>query len=161
LKPYAYDVFGDTEKVIRSGNWIGNDTVWRMSLDLNRILLYGNIDGTLSKNRKRYFSIVDGIISMEGNGPVAGEPKNTGIIIMGIDPAAVDAVAAKLMGFDIKKLKIVTHAFDNSEFKISQTNLDDIRCISNHTNWNKMFNAFSKDDSLHFKPHFGWKELIE
>jgi uncharacterized protein (DUF362 family) len=159
LKPYAYNVFGDTEEVIRSGNWIGNDTVWRMSLDLNRILLYGAVSGTFYNIRKRYFSIVDGIISMEGNGPVAGEPKNTGIIIMGIDPAAVDAVSAKLMGFNIDKLKIVSQAFVNNQFSISQTNFDEIRCISNHTAWNKMFKEFSKEDSLHFKPHFGWKEL--
>jgi len=159
LKPYAYDVFGDTEEVIRSGNWIGNDTVWRMSLDLNRILLYGAVNGTFYNIRKRYFSIVDGIISMEGNGPVAGEAKKTGIIIMGIDPAAVDAVCAKLMGFNIDKLKIVSQAFVNSQFRISQTELDEIRCISNHITWNKMLKEFKKEDSLHFKPHFGWKEL--
>jgi hypothetical protein len=57
LKPFAYEVFGDTEEVIRSGNWIGNDTVWRMSLDLKRILLYRNVNGTTSlKNRKRYLN---------------------------------------------------------------------------------------------------------
>jgi len=61
-KKMGYEVFGDTEEVVRSGNWHGNDTVWRMSLDLNRILLYGNPDGSLRPggSRKRYFSVVDG-----------------------------------------------------------------------------------------------------
>jgi len=162
LKKLAYKIFGNTEKVIRSGNWIGNDTVWRMSLDLNRILLYGNVNGTLSPNkRKRYFSIVDGIVSMEGNGPVAGEPKYTGLIIMGLDPAAVDAVAAKLMGFRINKLKIVLNAFEKNEFPISQVNYDDIECISNFRQWNKSLKDFIPSDSLRFKPHFGWKELVD
>ena len=39
-------VLGDSEKAIRNGNWSGNDTCWRMALDLNRALLYGNPDGT-------------------------------------------------------------------------------------------------------------------
>ena len=37
-------VFGDTEQVIRSGNWWGNDTIWRTCLDLNKILEYGNAE---------------------------------------------------------------------------------------------------------------------
>ncbi len=162
FKKTAYKVFGDTENVVRSGNWIGNDTVWRMALDLNRILLFGNVEGKLSKERrKRYFSVVDGIISMEGNGPVAGEPKYSGLIIMGIDPAAVDAVCAKIMGFKIDKLKIVLRAFDNNDFRISEVNLEDIQCISNLEKWNKMLKDFTKDDALNFEPHFGWRELIE
>ena len=40
-------VFGDTEDVVRSGRWWGNDIVWHMCLDLNKVLLYGNRDGTL------------------------------------------------------------------------------------------------------------------
>jgi hypothetical protein len=40
-------ILGETGKVIRSGNWHGNDTIWRMILDLNKILLYGNPDGTM------------------------------------------------------------------------------------------------------------------
>jgi len=36
--------FGDTEEVVRSGNWFGNDSHWRMCLDLNKLLLYGEAD---------------------------------------------------------------------------------------------------------------------
>jgi len=49
LKGLAYFIFGDTKEVIRSGNWYGNDTVWRMALDLNKILFYGNFDGTIRR----------------------------------------------------------------------------------------------------------------
>ena len=67
-------VFGDTEEVIRSGNWSGNDTVWRMCLDLNKLILYGNPDGTLrpgtAENRKRHYVLVDDIVAGErGAGP--------------------------------------------------------------------------------------------
>jgi uncharacterized protein (DUF362 family) len=44
------------------------------------------------------FSIVDGIIAMEGNGPIQGTAKPAGVLVMGDDPVAVDATAARVMG---------------------------------------------------------------
>jgi uncharacterized protein (DUF362 family) len=44
------------------------------------------------------FAIVDGIIAMEGNGPIQGAPKLAQALVMGDDPVAVDATCARLMG---------------------------------------------------------------
>ena len=44
--------FGDTQKVVRSGNWHGNDTCWRMVLDLNKCLCF--FDGTASRRNKPF-----------------------------------------------------------------------------------------------------------
>jgi uncharacterized protein (DUF362 family) len=44
------------------------------------------------------FAIVDGIIGMEGNGPIQGKPKQAGLVVMGNDPVAVDATCARVMG---------------------------------------------------------------
>jgi uncharacterized protein (DUF362 family) len=44
------------------------------------------------------FAIVDGIIGMEGNGPIQGSPKPTGVLVLGDDPVAVDATCARVMG---------------------------------------------------------------
>ena len=53
------------------GSWSGNDTVWRMSLDLSRILIYGRVDGTMSDTPQRtVLHICDGIIAGQGNGPL-------------------------------------------------------------------------------------------
>ena len=46
-------------------------------------------------------SIIDGIIGMEGNGPLDGKPVQHGLLAMGQDPLAVDIICAKLMGFSI------------------------------------------------------------
>jgi uncharacterized protein (DUF362 family) len=46
-------------------------------------------------------SIVDGIIGMEGNGPLCGKPVQHGLLAMGNDPVAVDITCAQLMGFSI------------------------------------------------------------
>ncbi len=40
-------VFGDNRETIRGGSWYGNDTLWRMVLDINKVLFYVNPDGTL------------------------------------------------------------------------------------------------------------------
>lgn len=44
------------------------------------------------------FCIVDGIVGMEGNGPVQGSPTPCGVLVCGDDPVAVDATSARLMG---------------------------------------------------------------
>ncbi len=42
--------------------------------------------------------IVDGIIGMEGDGPLHGTAKHAGLLMMGVDPLAIDATGARLMG---------------------------------------------------------------
>jgi uncharacterized protein (DUF362 family)/NAD-dependent dihydropyrimidine dehydrogenase PreA subunit len=45
-------------------------------------------------------SIVDAIVAMEGNGPSSGKPYELGLLIAGGDGVAVDAIAARTIGFD-------------------------------------------------------------
>jgi uncharacterized protein (DUF362 family) len=49
-------------------------------------------------------SIVDGIIGMEGNGPLFGKPVSHGLLAMGNDPLSVDIICARLMGFSIETI---------------------------------------------------------
>jgi uncharacterized protein (DUF362 family) len=44
------------------------------------------------------FAIVDGIMGMEGNGPIQGSPKAAGVLLFGDDPVAVDSTACRVMG---------------------------------------------------------------
>jgi uncharacterized protein (DUF362 family) len=44
------------------------------------------------------FSIVDGITGMEGDGPLEGKPKASGILVMGDDAVSVDGTCARAMG---------------------------------------------------------------
>lgn len=46
------------------------------------------------------FAIVDGVVGMEGDGPLFGDPVPSGVLVMGRDGVAVDATGARLMGFD-------------------------------------------------------------
>ncbi|HSR06255.1 MAG TPA: DUF362 domain-containing protein [Bryobacteraceae bacterium] len=46
------------------------------------------------------FAIVDGIVGMEGNGPIQGTPRAAGVVIAGASPVAVDATCCRIMGLD-------------------------------------------------------------
>jgi uncharacterized protein (DUF362 family) len=50
------------------------------------------------------FAIVDGVIGMEGNGPIQGTPKPAGVLVMGRDLVAVDSTCARIMGIDPEKM---------------------------------------------------------
>jgi uncharacterized protein (DUF362 family) len=45
----------------------------------------------------RHFAIVDGIVGMEGNGPIQGNPKPVGVLVSGKDMVAVDATCCRIM----------------------------------------------------------------
>ena len=154
--------FGDGKQVIRSGNWYGNDTTWRMVLDLNRCLLYGNPDGTLRKdNPKRYYCIIDGIVGMEGMGPMQGDPIQSNVLIGGCDPVVVDMVASRVMGFDWRKIPVIREAYNLKTYPITVTKPEDVFVESVRPEWNGRFIDIENNEFLHFKPHYGWKEHIE
>ena len=45
-------------------------------------------------------AVIDGVVGMEGDGPIDGTPVRSGIALAGTDALAVDSVGAELMGFD-------------------------------------------------------------
>ena len=161
LRAEGVKVFGATQNTIRSGNWYGNDTTWRMALDLTRCLIYGNPDGTFSKTKKRCYSVIDGVIAMEGAGPMQGDPKECGVYISGEDLASVDAVAATLMGFDWKRLPVVYEAFSRHEMPISVVNPQNIHVVSDIKDWSGGLDELSEKEHFDFVPYFGWKGHLE
>lgn len=53
----------------------------------------------------RQFCLVDGIEGMEGNGPILGVSKKSGVIVAGDHPPSVDATCCQIMGIDPEKIK--------------------------------------------------------
>jgi len=151
--------FGDTQKVVRSGNWHGNDTCWRMVLDLNKCLY--DFDGAGQPRQKplRYLAVVDGIIGGEGNGPMSPDAKPCGVILAGIHPAAVDMAAATLMGFDWQKLRLLKNSFEIQKRNFIPFRPSDISLASNKPEWDGPLGQAG--DRFAFKPHFGWVGAIE
>ena len=56
------------------------------------------------------FVIADGIIGMEGNGPLHGSPRNLGRIVLADDPVAADFICTRLMGLDPLRVKYLAQA---------------------------------------------------
>src|SRR5215467_7234089 len=56
------------------------------------------------------FVIVDGILGMEGNGPIQGTPKANGVLIFGNDAVAVDATCCRVMGLRPERVKYLAQA---------------------------------------------------
>lgn len=56
------------------------------------------------------FAIVDGIMGMEGNGPIQGTPKQANVLVFGNDPVAVDATCCRIMGLRAEKVKYLARA---------------------------------------------------
>jgi uncharacterized protein (DUF362 family) len=58
----------------------------------------------------RQFALVDGIVGMEGNGPIQGTPKHAGVLVAGADPVAVDATCCRIMRIDPLQIRYLSLA---------------------------------------------------
>ena len=56
------------------------------------------------------FAIVDGIVGMEGNGPLQGQAKRAGVLLFGDDLVATDATAARLMNIEPSRVRYLAMA---------------------------------------------------
>ncbi len=75
--------------------WPKNELHWR-GID-NSIV-------DIALTRTPDLAIVDGIVGMEGDGPLNGSPKPLGTLIMGCDPLAVDATCCRLMQLNPERI---------------------------------------------------------
>jgi uncharacterized protein (DUF362 family) len=102
------------------GSWSGNDTIWRTCLDLNRILLYGRADASMSDEpQRRVIHIVDAVVAGQGNGPLAPQPLALGLLLAGENAAAVDYVGALLLGYEPERISVVRHALEDFRWPLA------------------------------------------
>ena len=167
---YLYKIlnqpFGLLQKVYRSitgkellqghGDWHGNDTTWRMCLDLNQIVLFADSNGQLHDTpQRKYFSVVDGIIAGEADGPLSPTPKAAGYISCGMgSPFAVDYISMYQMGFDPEKLKVNRKAQEYPLFSFHPSELD-VVCVQDGDV------VGYRDVNMHFCPQRNWVGYIE
>lgn len=91
----------------------------------NKLHIVGIPQSIVELNRifRRTFAIVDGVVGMEGNGPIQGAPKNSGVLVMGSDLTAVDATCCRIMGIDpaqVEYLKLARFLGNTVEPRIEQ-----------------------------------------
>ncbi|MBK7107883.1 MAG: hypothetical protein IPH61_01665 [Bacteroidetes bacterium] len=110
--------------------WYGNDTTWRMVMDLNIIINYGKADGTIADIPQRFlYSFCDGIIGGQGDGPLRPDPLNLGVVSFSNDSATTDIAMATLMNLKIARIPLLIAAKEfmpdrNVEIKLNGEQCD-------------------------------------
>ncbi|WP_026517143.1 DUF362 domain-containing protein [Butyrivibrio sp. MC2021] len=115
--------------VTHRGAWPGNDTIWRMVGDLYQ---------GMKKKERRYFTVIDGIIAGEGQGPFCPTSKNANTLIAADDLYAADLVAVRYMGFNPAKIKYLNHFLEE---KYEDITLDGISVVDSGKNVDNFFSA--------------------
>jgi uncharacterized protein (DUF362 family) len=72
-----------------------------------------------------HMAIVDGIVGMEGNGPIQGKPKPVGVLVAGRDPVAVDATCCRIMKIDPFRIQYLRLAAEG-EGSLMEQNIQQI-----------------------------------
>jgi uncharacterized protein (DUF362 family) len=112
------------------GKWHGNDTTWRMVLDLNRLLIYGRSDGSLaSEPQRRVFSLTDAIVAGQGNGPLAPEEIDLGAVTFAENAVFADLAHSALMRFDWRKIPLVRQGFAEMDFPLVAAPPEELRVV--------------------------------
>lgn len=114
-------------EVSTNAGWYGNDTVWRMVLDLNTIAQYGKADGTLSDSPQRIiYTLCDGIIGGQGSGPLHPDPLPLGLISFSNDSYLMDEVMGRLFSLNVSKVPLLREAAILNEKKTKEFFLNDM-----------------------------------
>jgi uncharacterized protein (DUF362 family) len=142
------------------GNWHGNDTAWRMALDLNRIVLTSDREGRIHPSPQRqYFSIIDGIVGGDGNGPLHPDAYPSGVVLAGSNPLAVDWVATRTMGFDPARIRMYANAVTQFKEWISSFTTDGIEVKTNRPEWSNILAG--QELAFQFRSAPGWRGAVE
>jgi uncharacterized protein (DUF362 family) len=142
------------------GSWFGNDTVWRMVLDLNRIILYGTSDGNMSNDAQRkVYSLTDAIIIGEGFGPLAPKPRYLGFVTFASCSASAELIHSALLRFNPEKIPLVTHAFDKFTYPLTDISSENVRMRQGGIEYTVA--EASRKFAINCEPAPGWKNHIE
>lgn len=152
-------VYGQIDQPDR-GEWHGNDTIWRTVLDLNKVLLYADKDGKMHETPQRqHFSLIDGIVAGERNGPLKPTAIHCGCIVAADDPVAADMTCVKIMGLDWAKIPTYANIQHIDRYQIGISDPSQIEVISNDPHYAGLFRPSEK--YFAFKAPDGWSGAIE
>ncbi len=108
-----------------AGSWSGNDTAWRMAIDLARIAYYADRTGKMNDGPQRvHLSFIDGIVGGEKDGPLAPDAVDSGTVLFTDDVVLGDRLACRLMGYDPERLPIAREAAKSFRYPIASNSRD-------------------------------------
>jgi uncharacterized protein (DUF362 family) len=155
------------EDFIRAGNWYGNQTTWRMCLDLNRCLYYSDARGShfnAPAPVRTVLTVMDGVVAGEGEGPLAPRDVPLGAVLAATDPIALDLAALRLMGFDANRVAKIREAIADPELRVTAVrDASDVRVFEVGGDRDQPLERSLGEIACEraFDPHPGWRGHIE
>lgn len=145
---------------IRGGDWWGNDTAWRMMIDLSIALMYADTDGKVhDRPQRRLFSVVDGIVGGQGEGPLRPDAHESRVVLAGVDPYVVDAVCCRLMGLDFRRLRWLEAAVRGWELPLWPDGVQDVAVATDEPAWRDLPRSVG-DSYLAYTTPVGWRPVF-
>ncbi len=92
-------------------------------------------------------AVIDGFVGMEGDGPVGGTPVSLGVSSASAHPVSLDAVMAKVMGFEPLDIGYLHHL---NEWEAGIAKLDGVAVLGKTI----------AEVSRRFRPHATYKEQL-
>jgi uncharacterized protein (DUF362 family) len=92
----------------------------------DRILLHKYLHkliGTINQIRPVTLALMDGLVGMQGRGPINGHPINLNVLLASRDPVALDATAMRLIGLEPLRSAHVVHAQDLGVGTLAETDV--------------------------------------
>ena len=141
------------------GAWWGNDTAWRMVLDLVRIATYCTVDGVMQdKPCRKQLAFIDGILGGEGEGPAYPTAVRSGVLLFGDNLPAVDTLNSLLMGFNPDQIPLVREAFCLTKYPLAIRSLEEESIVANGKS--SSIQEMRANPPYHFESSGGWKGKI-
>jgi hypothetical protein len=155
----------NSRKVLRrftrslGGSWPGNDTCWRMALDLARIVEHADRNGRLQAERQRlHVMVTDGIVGGEGNGPLSPQPVTLGYLSFADNVAFGDYFNCLAMGFDPRRIPMIANAFRTAPYRLVADGVEPERL---HHNGELIgITAFRNRQERKFLPPREWRNAV-
>jgi uncharacterized protein (DUF362 family)/NAD-dependent dihydropyrimidine dehydrogenase PreA subunit len=87
---------------------------------------FGDVLADIHEGAKFKLHIMDGIISMQGEGPTAGTVYNANKILMSTDPLALDTIAINMLGMSVDDIPVLNAAKKRNlgQYNLAEIELD-------------------------------------
>lgn len=145
---------------VMNGAWHGNDTAWRMALDIARILRFARSDGTLAEvPQRRHAVLVDGIVAGEGEGPLRPSPRRAGLVVFSPDIVHADLACAQIMRFDPARIPLLRNARRLERYPLHDSSIDTAFVLDGSRC--ELEDLGTKVGLARFRPPKGWRDHLD
>ncbi len=119
-----------------------------------RVLDYGIAD--MAKVIMPDYTVIDGIVGLEGLGPSVGVPKNMNLVLASKNALACDMAAMRLMGFTLEEAPHIRLIRDDQQPSLSMDNLN-----VDDANFFQKINPFQRADIKNLEKDYPHIKVVE